>query len=145
MTRPFVALVVVAVAAVADAQPPPSPTLERAIKLYDKRDFFSASVELQKVIDGETGDLADGKERARFFLGKTLYQLGLRAMALAELAHVVEGGTTYRTLVAKWLAAIGGPMAEPLLRAYSPTNELDSATQDAVRFASGHYDEVSEA
>ena len=31
---------------------PPSKTLERAIKLYDKKDFFSASIELKKVLDG---------------------------------------------------------------------------------------------
>src|SRR6478736_3367805 len=56
------------------ASTPPSKTLERAIKLYDKKDFFSASIELKKVLDGESGDDAKNKQRAEFFMGKTLYQ-----------------------------------------------------------------------
>jgi hypothetical protein len=43
------------------ASTPPSKTLERAIKLYDKKDFFSASIELKKVLDGESGDDAKNK------------------------------------------------------------------------------------
>ena len=62
---------------------PPSKTLERAIKLYDKRDFFSASIELKKVLDGESGDDAKNKQRAEFFMGKTLYQMGFYAGSLA--------------------------------------------------------------
>src|SRR4051812_29536136 len=58
---------------------PPSKTLERAIKLYDKKDFFSASFELKKVLDGESGDDAKNKQRAEFFMGKTLYQMGFYA------------------------------------------------------------------
>src|SRR5438309_10579459 len=58
---------------------PPSKTLERAIKLYDKKDFFSASIELKKVLEGESGDDAKNKQRAEFFMGKTLYQMGLYA------------------------------------------------------------------
>ena len=48
------------------ASTPPSKTLERAIKLYDKKDFFSASIELKKVLDGESGDDAKNKQRAEF-------------------------------------------------------------------------------
>jgi hypothetical protein len=55
------------------ASTPPSKTLERAIKLYDKKDFFSASIELKKVLDGESGDDAKNKQRAEFFMGKTLW------------------------------------------------------------------------
>src|SRR4051812_19379467 len=66
-----------------DADPvsstPPSKTLERAIKLYDKEDFFSASIELKKVLDGESGDDAKNKQRAEFFMGKTLFNMGKNA------------------------------------------------------------------
>ncbi|MEO8701626.1 MAG: hypothetical protein ABI867_16390, partial [Kofleriaceae bacterium] len=55
------------------AATPPSKTLERAIKLYDKEDFFSASIELKKVLDGESQDDAKNKQRAEFFMGKTLF------------------------------------------------------------------------
>jgi len=65
------------------ASTPPSKTLERAIKLYDKKDFFSASIELKKVLDGESGDDAKNKQRAEFFMGKTLYQMGFYAASLA--------------------------------------------------------------
>ena len=34
----------------------PSPVLERAIKLYDGEDYYSASIELYKVVEGESGD-----------------------------------------------------------------------------------------
>src|SRR5215470_5810918 len=45
---------------------PPSKTLERAIKLYDKKEFTSASIELKKVIEGESGDDAKNKQRGEF-------------------------------------------------------------------------------
>ena len=68
---------------------PPSKTLERAIKLYDKKDFFSASIELKKVLDGESGDDAKNKQRAEFFMGKTLYQMGFYAGSLAYFDKIV--------------------------------------------------------
>ncbi|HLU65137.1 MAG TPA: hypothetical protein VKZ63_02610, partial [Kofleriaceae bacterium] len=55
---------------------PPTKTLERAIKLYDKKDYYSASIELGKVLNGETDDSEANKQRAEFFMGKTLYQMG---------------------------------------------------------------------
>jgi hypothetical protein len=59
----LVIVVLCALAIPAHAQSgPPSKTLERAIKLYDKKDFYSASIELQKVLDGQTGDDAPNKQ-----------------------------------------------------------------------------------
>ena len=74
------------------ASTPPSKTLERAIKLYDKKDFFSASIELKKVLDGESGDDAKNKQRAEFFMGKTLYQMGFYAGSLAYFDKIVQAG-----------------------------------------------------
>src|SRR5215216_1280152 len=87
---------------------PPSKTLERAIKLYDKKDFFSASIELKKVLDGESGDDAKNKQRAEFFMGKTLYQMGFYAGALAYFDKIVVAGDahTYHGAALKWLAAL---------------------------------------
>src|SRR5688572_10118754 len=34
---------------------PPTKTLERATKLYDKKDYYSASIEFAKVINKESG------------------------------------------------------------------------------------------
>src|SRR5512143_3261838 len=96
------------------ASTPPSKTLERAIKLYDKKDFFSASIELKKVLDGESGDDAQNKQRAEFFMGKTLYQMGFYAGALAYFDKIVQAGDnhTYHGATLKWLAALSRVLPE---------------------------------
>ena len=93
---------------------PPSKTLERAIKLYDKKDFFSASIELKKVLDGESGDDAKNKQRAEFFMGKTLYQMGFYAGSLAYFDRIVKAGDahTYHGATLKWLAALSRVLPE---------------------------------
>ena len=70
-------------------------TLERAVKLYDKKDFFSASIELKKVLDGESGDDAKNKQRGEFFMGKTLYQMGYYAGSLAYFDKIVQAGDNH--------------------------------------------------
>src|SRR5512143_1101856 len=96
------------------ASTPPSKTLERAIKLYDKKDFFSASIELKKVLDGESGDDAKNKQRAEFFMGKTLYQMGYYAGALAYFDKIVQAGDkhAYHGATLKWLAALSRVLPE---------------------------------
>ena len=96
------------------ASTPPSKTLERAIKLYDKKDFFSASIELKKVLDGESGDDAKNKQRAEFFMGKTLYQMQFYAGSLAYFDKIVQGGDahTYHGAALKWLAALSRVLPE---------------------------------
>jgi tetratricopeptide (TPR) repeat protein len=93
---------------------PPSKTLERAIKLYDKKDFFSASIELKKVLDGESGDDAKNKQRGEFFMGKTLYQMGFYAGSLAYFDKIVKAGDahTYHGATLKWLAALSRVLPE---------------------------------
>ena len=96
------------------ASTPPSKTLERAIKLYDKKDFFSASIELKKVLDGESGEDAKNKQRAEFFMGKTLYQMGFYAGSLAYFDKIVQAGDnhTYHGAALKWLAALSRVLPE---------------------------------
>lgn len=96
------------------ASTPPSKTLERAIKLYDKKDFFSASIELKKVLDGESGDDAKNKQRAEFFMGKTLYQMGFYAGSMAYFDKIVQAGDnhTYHGAALKWLAALSRVLPE---------------------------------
>jgi tetratricopeptide (TPR) repeat protein len=93
---------------------PPSKTLDRAIKLYDKKDFFSASIELKKVIEGESGDDAKNKQRGEFYMGKTLYQMGFYAGSLAYFERIVKAGDahTYRSATLKWLAALSRVLPE---------------------------------
>ena len=93
---------------------PASKTLERAVKLYDKKDYFSASIELQKVLNGESGDDERNKQRAEFFMGKTLYQLDFYAGSLAYFDKIVQAGEkhTYYGPTLKWLAALSRVLPE---------------------------------
>ena len=109
-----------------DADPvsatPASKTLERAIKLYDQEDFFSASIELKKVLDGETQDDAKNKQRAEFFMGKTLFNMGKNAKppwgfyaaSLVYFEKIVNAGDahTYHGAALKWLAALSRVLPE---------------------------------
>jgi hypothetical protein len=104
------------------ATSPPSKTLERAIKLYDKEDFFSASIELKKVLDGDSGDDARNKQRAEFFMGKTLFNMGKNAKppwgfyaaSLVYFEKIVAAGDahTYHGAALKWLAALSRVLPE---------------------------------
>src|SRR5688572_21382041 len=118
---------------------PPSKTLERAIKLYDKKDFFSASIELKKVLDGESGDDAGNKQRAEFFMGKTLYQMGFYAGSLAYFDKIVQAGPAhgYHGATLKWLAALSRVLPETSgilekIGTYDPAG-LDAPIMEGVR------------
>jgi hypothetical protein len=91
-----------------------SKTLERAIKLYEKKDFPSASIELKKVLDGQSNDDAKGKQRAEFFMGKTLYAMGFYAGSLKYFDDIVKAGDqhTFHAATLKWLAALSRVLPE---------------------------------
>lgn len=93
---------------------PPSKTLERAIKLYDKGDYYSASIEFFKVIRGETKDSAPNKQRGEFFMGKTLYQMRYYAASLAYFDAIVQAGGAHRyySITLKWLSALAKVLPE---------------------------------
>jgi hypothetical protein len=95
-------------AARADDAGPASKTLERAIRLYEAKDWFSASIELKKVIDGESGDGVRNKQRAEFFMGKTLYKLQFYAGALSYFDKIATSGDShpYHAATLKWLAGL---------------------------------------
>src|SRR5262245_66333550 len=96
------------------ASTPPSKTLERAIKLYDKKDFFSASIELKKVLSKESGDDAKNVQRAEFFMGKTLYQMCFYAGSLDYFDKIVKAGEnhTYHGAALKWLGALSRVLSD---------------------------------
>jgi len=96
------------------ASTPPSKTLDRAIKLYDKKDFFSASIEFKKVLDGESNDDAKNKQRAEFFMAKTLYHMAFYAGSLAYFDKIVKAGDahTYHSVALKWLAELSRVLPE---------------------------------
>jgi predicted negative regulator of RcsB-dependent stress response len=92
---------------------PPSRGLERAIKLYESKEFFSASIELKNVLDG-TSDDARNKQRAEFYMGKAMYQLGFYAASLAAFSKIVDGGDAhpYHAPTLKWLATLARVLPE---------------------------------
>lgn len=119
---------------------PPSKTLKRAAKLYEKnKDFHSASIEFAKVINGETEDSAANKQRAEFFMGKTLYKLKYYAASLAYFDRIVELGTGHLFYGAtlKWLAALSRVLPETsgilkMIGVYDPS-ELEQPVLEEVR------------
>ncbi|MBW2731979.1 MAG: hypothetical protein JRH20_06265 [Deltaproteobacteria bacterium] len=93
---------------------PPTKTMQKALKLYENKDYYSASIELHKVIEGETGDSAGNKQRAEFWMGKTLYHLGFFSAALSYFDKVVATGASHRYYNAtlKWLASLSRKLPE---------------------------------
>jgi tetratricopeptide (TPR) repeat protein len=98
-------------AAVSDA---PSPALERALKLYEANEFYLASIELYKVVEGESGDSEANKQKAEFWIGKTLYRLTYYSAALSYFDRIVKKGPAHahynETL--KWLASLSREVSD---------------------------------
>ena len=118
---------------------PPSKTLARATTLYDKKDYYSASIEFGKVLNGETEDSEANKQRAEFYMGKTLYQMGFYAASLAYFDRIVAKRTGHRYFGAtlKWLAALSRVLPETSgilekIGVYDP-KDLEQPIMDEVR------------
>lgn len=121
------------------ASTPGSKTFDRAIDLYRKKDFYSASIELKKVLDGETGDDEPHKQRAEFYMGKTLYKMGYYAGALNYFERISDAGAAhgYYAAALKWLAALSRVLPETSgilekIGAYDPA-ALDEPIMEQVR------------
>ncbi|MFH1132815.1 MAG: hypothetical protein V1754_15890 [Pseudomonadota bacterium] len=93
---------------------PASKTMEKALKLYESRDYYSASIELHKVIEGETGDSDANIHRAEFWMGKTLYHLNFFSASLSYFDRIVQKGVGHRYFSAtlKWLASLSRQLPE---------------------------------
>jgi len=116
-----------------------SPVLERAIKLYDSEDYYSASIELFKVVEGESGDSEPNKQKAEFWMGKTLYKLKFYSASLTYFDRIVQKGAAHahynETL--KWLASLSREVADSagVLDKIGKYNraELDQPALETVR------------
>lgn len=93
---------------------PPSKAMQKALKLYENKDYYSASIELHKVIEGETGDSPGNKQRAEFWMGKTLYHLNFYSAALSYFDRIVQRGEGHRYFGAtlRWLASLSRQLPE---------------------------------
>jgi TolA-binding protein len=81
-----------AAAPTVESSAPPSKTLERALKLYDSEDYYMSSIELNKVVEGQSGDDEGNKQRAEFFMGKTLFNLKFYSASLSYFNKIVDKG-----------------------------------------------------
>lgn len=118
---------------------PGSKTFERAIDLYRKKDYYSSTIELNKVLAGDTGDDDAIKQRAEFYMGKTLYKMGYYASAQSWFEKIVGAGPDhgYYPATLKWLAALSRVLPETsgiltLIGKYDPS-ALDQPIMDTVR------------
>jgi len=126
-----------------------SPVMERALKLYEGEDYYSASIELFKVVEGESGDNEANKERAEFVMGKALYKLKFYSASLSYFDKVVQKGASHphynETL--KWLASLSREVSDSagVLDKIGKYNkaELDqpalSSVRDELYFLLGKY------
>jgi tetratricopeptide (TPR) repeat protein len=99
----------------APAEGPPSETLANGLRLYQGERYPEASVQFQRVIEGETKDAAGNKQKAQFFLAKSLYHLKFYQSALAifdEISQMGKGHLFYDQTL-QWLAQLASQLPEP--------------------------------
>jgi len=119
---------------------PPTKVFERALKLYESEDYYNASIELHKVIEGESGDSEQNKQRAEFWMGKTLYNLGFYSASLVYFSKIVDKGPShaYYNATLKWLASLSRKLPESAgilekIGKYQRT-ELDQPALESVKW-----------
>jgi tetratricopeptide (TPR) repeat protein len=93
---------------------PASKVLERALKLYDQEDYYSATIELNKVVEGQTADDEANKQRAEFFMGKGLFKLKFFSASLSYFDRIVQKGSGHRYYrkTLEWLASLSQYLPE---------------------------------
>ncbi len=118
---------------------PESKTMKRAIKFYENKDFYSATIFLHKVLSGKSDDDETTKERAQFFMGKSLYHLRFYSASLSYFDRIVEKGDAHKyykaTLI--WLASLQRKLPESAgildkIGKY-PVSALDAPELRAIR------------
>jgi len=94
---------------------PPSAALASALKLYQDDRHQEASVQLQRIVEGETPDTPGNQQKAQFFLGKSLYHLGYYQSALAIFDEISQQGTGHLFFEQslQWLAQLASQLPEP--------------------------------
>ena len=113
--------------------------LERAFKLYDGEDYYSSSIELNKAIEGESGDSEPNKQKAEFWMGKALYNLKYYSASLSYFDRIVQKGPShaYYNATLKWLASLSRtlPDSTGILDKIGKYNraELDQPALEKVR------------
>jgi hypothetical protein len=94
---------------------PPSEAFANALRLYNNERYLEASVQFQRVVEGETLDAAGNVQKAQFFLGKSLYHLRFYQSALAIFDEITQAGRAHRYFdrTLQWLAQLATQLPEP--------------------------------
>ncbi len=97
------------------AEGPPSEALANALRLYQQERYMEASVQFQRVVEGETQDAPANVQKAQFFLGKSLYHLRFYQSALAIFDEITQQGQghNYFGQTLQWLAQLATQLPEP--------------------------------
>lgn len=97
----------------------PAATLEQGLALYDKKDYFEASKLLFIVAEDQDPAAEPFRQKAEFYLGKSLYNLDYFVGSLAYFQRIAQSGAThsYYRATLKFLAALAEklPNDAPLL------------------------------
>ena len=93
---------------------PPSPTLAAALRSYQQEKYEEASVGFQQVVEGKTRDPEGNKQKAQFFLAKSLYHLKFYQSSLALLDTISQAGTSHLFFAEslQWLAQLASQLPE---------------------------------
>lgn len=97
------------------AEGPPSEALANALRLYQQERYMEASVQFQRVVEGETSDAPANVQKAQFFLGKALYHLRFYQSALAIFDEITQQGQSHNYFgqTLQWLAQLATQLPEP--------------------------------
>jgi TolA-binding protein len=99
----------------APAESPPSEALASALRLYQGDKYPEAAVQFQRIVEGETKDTEGNKQKAQFFLGKSLFHMKYYQSALSVFDEISQQGKGHlffeQTL--QWLAQLASQLPEP--------------------------------
>ena len=93
-------------------------TLEEGLALFEKKKYYEASKLFSQATLDETPEAAAFKQKAEFFLGKSLYSMGYLSASLAYFQRIAPSGPehsyyratlTYLAALAKRLTPHAGP------------------------------------
>jgi tetratricopeptide (TPR) repeat protein len=116
-----------------------TPELERAEKFYQLGNYYSASIEFNKAVEGEGAGDPGAKMRAEFMMGKTLFKLKFFSASLGYFDRIVQKGPAHPNYneTLQWLASLTHQPVDTgiVLEKIGKYNrqELEAPQLDAVR------------
>lgn len=92
----------------------PSKTLAEGLRLYQEQKFEEAAIKFKRSADGKAKDKRGNRQRAQFFLGKSLYKLRYYQSALVIFDEISEAGPKHLYFgdALTWLAQLASQLPE---------------------------------